>query len=126
VLSTAVIFAGLTAAGLVFTFKKLPQKVQDFMLRHHVLTEIITTLSTMLLMGTSMTGLLGAAMVGTVTTGLLHVREHPTKYAWLHAVGARISEAADKATTTLNEWGRKDLAERNARVLDAELVQQAA
>lgn len=118
-LANAVIFAGLTAAGLVFTFKKLPPKMQEYMLKHHVLTEIITTLSTMALMGTSMTGLLGAAMVGVVTTGLLHVREHPEKYAYLHVLGDWIGEKSEETTSWLNNAARKFRADRQAKALHA-------
>ena len=118
-LATATIFAGLTAVGLVFTFKKLPPKVQAFMLKHYVLTEIITTLTTMVLMGTSMTGLLGAAMVGTVTTVLLHVREHPDQFAWAHAIGDMITDEGNKLFGAFNAWGRKALAERRASKLQA-------
>ncbi len=106
-LSTALIFAGLTAAGLVFTFKKLPKGMQEFMLKHYLLTEIITTLLTIGLTGTSLTGLMAGAIVGVTTSGLLHVREYPEKYAYLHVAGDWLTEQIDKGTGWLNSAAKK-------------------
>lgn len=82
-LVNAAILAGLSATGLVFVFKKLPPKVQEYLLRHPLQTEILTFLATYATLGGSLTALFAGAIVGTVTTALLHVREHRDEYQGL-------------------------------------------
>jgi hypothetical protein len=87
-LMNAVILAGLSAAGLIFVFKKLPPQVQEFLLKHAILTEILTFLATYATLGGTLTALFAGSIVGTVTTVLLHVRVngHKDEYkGWIAA-----------------------------------------
>ena len=103
-LANATIFAGLSAMGLVFVFKKLPPKVQEFLLKHAILTEIITFLLTYVTMGGTLTALFAGSIVSTITTLLLHIRSHPKEYEGLVLASQWLSTKCSSFMSSMNSW----------------------
>ena len=103
-LMNALILAGLSAVGLIFVFKKMPKNVQEFLLKHPLLTELLTFLATYATLGGSLTALFAGSIVSTVTTILLHVRDNPQDYEGIIAGGEWLSQQGSLGLKSLNKW----------------------
>lgn len=103
-LENAAILGALSAMGLAFVFKKLPPKVQEFLLKHAILTEILTFLATYVTLGASLTALFAGTIVSTVTTILLHIRANPGKYEGIILAGQWCITKAEAFLAEANKW----------------------
>lgn len=101
-LMNALILAGLSATGLIFAFRKLPKKVQDFMVKHWLLTEIVTFLITYTTLGGTLTALFAGAIVSGVQSVAFHIHEHQEEYEGLNLLFKWMGKKMDEGMQNLN------------------------
>ncbi len=79
-LTNAVILAALSASGLVVIWKRLPNGMRQYIIRHPIQGEIAVFVITFGTLGGSLTALFAGSIVSAITSVLLHIAEHPEQY----------------------------------------------
>jgi hypothetical protein len=82
-ISQAMALAILTFAGFYLLFKKLPAKIQNFFLKHSLLTDILTTVGAYYFLGGTLTALFSASIVGLMVSGALYLSSHSEDFQYL-------------------------------------------
>ena len=103
-LTNALVLGSLSAMGLVFMFRKLPPRAQQFLLDHALLTEIVTFLITYTTLGGSLTALFAGSIVSAVQSMLFHIRSNPKKYEGLMLASGWMMQQGGSFLSQVNSW----------------------
>ena len=106
-LSNAAALAILTTGGFAIVFNKLPRKVRKFILKHSLAADIVALLLTYVLLGGTLTALTAAALVGLMTSALIHIQNHRSEYEWLFDFGDAVKDKLNSFKQFMLEKGRE-------------------
>lgn len=126
-LFNAIFLAALKAGGAIAIWAKLPPRLQAFMKKHALLTDISLAVLVYTLLGGTLTALVAGAELGLICSVLLHVANNKQKYNGLIAAG---EWSKHKASEMLSNINRHLNATFSGKLIDSEdtlgVVQQAA
>lgn len=111
-LTNAFALALVTSGGFMMVYKKLPPKMRKWIEKHALLADACALFLTYLLLGGTLTALTAGAMVGMMTSGLLHVAQHKEDFQYLIAIKEVVADGISDITKKLNGWGTSFLASR--------------
>lgn len=93
--SNAIILAVATTTGLVFLIKKLPGRIQAFLVRMGFFSDVIAAVLTYWMLGKTLTAMLAAAFVGIfISVGIHYAREKQAKDLLVEVIAATEAEPA--------------------------------
>ena len=121
-LSNAFVLALVTTGGFMMLYKKLPRKMRKWIEKHALLADAFALFLTYLLLGGTLTALTAGAMVGLMTSGLLHVSQHQEDFQYLVVAKDAIAEGFSNMTKSLNGWAKQFVKQKQMQIVDAELV----
>ena len=106
-LTSALSLAIATTAAATIVFNKLPRKIRRFLVKHSLFTDFLALISTYLLLGSTLTALMAAALVGLLTSALLHIANNPDDYLYLYDFKDFINTYFSKIKQSLLDHGKK-------------------
>ena len=83
-LMNALALALLSTASFGILYKKCPKAIQNTVKRFPLVADVTVTFLTYSLFGSTLTALIGAAMCGLFTSGLIHIGNNPKKFFFLN------------------------------------------
>lgn len=105
-LTNAFALALITSGAFMAVYSKLPKKMRKWIEDHALLADACALVLTYLLLGGTLTALSAGAMVGLMTSGLLHVAQHKDEFEYLIVAKDWAREAAGELSSKLNSWAR--------------------
>jgi len=102
-ITTGLALATITGAGFYWIWRKLPERVRKFMLRHPLLTDVTACVLTYTLFGGTLVALFAAAWMGLMTSMMLAVINNPQGAALLERMAARLAQLKKKMSEVLQQ-----------------------
>jgi hypothetical protein len=106
-ITQAISLALLTFTGFFIVYCKLPQRVRNFFQQHNLLTDVLCLLATYALLGTTVTALLAAGVVGLLTSAALWVGKNKEDFQYLWDAAEAFKVTMEKLKIALKEQGVK-------------------
>lgn len=103
-LTNAFALALITSGGFIAVYSKLPRKLRKWIENHELLADGCALFLTYLLLGGTLTALTAGAMVGLMTSGLLHVAKNKEDFEYLLVAKEWAGEAIGELSSKLNVW----------------------
>lgn len=101
----------------MMVYKKLPLRIRKWIEEHALLADACALFLTYLLLGGTLTALTAGAMVGIITSGLLHVSQHKEDFEYLIVAKDWAAEKFSELTSGLNSWAKRFKAQQSKRTL---------
>lgn len=105
--SLAISLAIVTFATFYILYRKLPQKIRDFIPAHPLIFDALAAGATYAFLGGTITALLAGGIVALMTSGALHIANHKEDFLYLYdgvAAGKRLLNAISER---LSEIGKQ-------------------
>lgn len=112
----AMILATLSVIGFAMVYKKLPRKLRKFLEKHALFTDTMALLLTYSLFGGTLTALIAGALVGIMTSMLLHIANNPDDFMFLYDTIEMMNEKINALKKYFNTYGKEYKAEKEARL----------
>jgi hypothetical protein len=103
----ALALAILTFVGFFIVFSKLPVKVQNWIHKHGLFTEIGTLLGAYVLLGGTLTALFASAIVGLMVSAGLYIHQNKNDFSYLFDLADWLKGAAKKGQAELKKYGEE-------------------
>lgn len=104
-LSNALALSILTVASFVAIYSKLPRRMRRLITKYDLITDICALLATYWFLGGTLTALVAGAIVGLITSGLLHIAKNPNDFLYVFHFKEEIKKHLKAAKETLNNYG---------------------
>lgn len=115
-LTNAFALSLITTGAFFAVYKKLPKKMRKWIEEHALLADAFALFLTYLLLGGTLTALTAGAMVGLMTSGLLHIAQNPEKFQYMIAIKEVAADTITGIGNTLNDWAKGFLANRKPKM----------
>lgn len=93
----------LTTTGWCMLFRQLPVSVQNWIIKHSLLTDFAALVTTYFLLGGGLTAMFASAVADILISAMLHIANHPQDFEWLFDALRMIRELFGKAQNQLKE-----------------------
>lgn len=117
-LSNAFALALLTTGAVLWIYRKFPHKLRSFIEEHSLLADIVALVLTYLLLGGTLTALVAGAMVGLMTSALLHIAANEQDFLFLYDLRDFLKDKAIVANQVLKDYGRVYREQREAKLAE--------
>lgn len=104
-LGSAFSLAILTVASFSIVYHKLPRKMRKLIEKHDLIADICALLATYWFLGGTLTALMAGAIVGLITSGLLHIAKNPNDFLYIFHFKEEIKKHLKAAKESLNKYG---------------------
>jgi hypothetical protein len=105
-LTNAFALALVTSGGFMMVYKKFPRRLRKWIEKNALLADASALFLTYVLLGGTLTALTAGAMVGLMTSGLLHVAQNKEDFEYLIVAKDWVSNKVGELSSSLNMWAR--------------------
>jgi hypothetical protein len=99
---------------------KLPRRIRQFIVKHQLLTDVITLIGVYYLLGGTLTALFAASLCGLGISAMLYISNHKEDFLYLEDAKEILIAKIHQLKELLNTYGTKY---RNARLQTIEQIQ---